>query len=82
MNVFEKVKRKVSDGIKLINEAITGVRENAENNDKLNKWKDRLELAKDKYADTRNAMQTYSDYYYGDRTVRRDPRKRRLRHRE
>ena len=73
MNVFEKVKRKVSDGIKLISEAVMGVKETAENNDKLNKWKDRLELAKDKYAGTRNAMQTYSDYYYGDRAVRRDP---------
>lgn len=42
-------------------------------NKKLKKWKSRLQVAKDAYADNRNTMKKYAGYYHGDRSVQNDP---------
>ena len=41
-------------------------------NKKLKSWEGKLEIARDKYASTRNAMKRYAAYYDGDRSVSPD----------
>lgn len=61
MSFFGRMKQKMKNTLDI------------DTNKKLKKWKSRLENAKNAYADNRNTMKMYADYYHGTRELQGDP---------